>query len=291
MEHAYILSIVVPCFNRHDLLIACLNSSRTRAASEVEVLVVDDGSDPPLEPYVRSAGCPVSRVLSQSNRGRSAALRNGLLAATGEFVLIMDSDDEFLPGAVDRIVADIRSLPAALVGIVYDTVDFETGRPIGGLPDKREVTLLELRADLKIRGDLKEVVRTSVVKEALYPDPESERRVPTSYIWAGVSGYGDVLTASYPVVRHRYLPGGMTNNIRLLKHQNPYWLSRTYLRIVNAGPKVYLSRWFRFTYAVRFYGVAGVRPTKDDQMLIARRIGYLPRTVAMILGRAIRVVR
>ncbi|RYF36159.1 MAG: glycosyltransferase family 2 protein [Cytophagaceae bacterium] len=227
-----LLSIVVPCYQRHDMLGDCL-ASVERAGNEVQIVLVDDGSSPPLEGVFKEHAIGIDKYFRQDNRGRAAALREGLLRAEGEYVMLMDSDDEFILGGIPKILEDIdRSQQQGGIGFVYECADYDSGRVIAGLSSAPAMaTLLALRADHNVRGDLKEVVRRSILLEELYPDPLEERRVPTSYIWAGVSRHGPVLIRPYPIVRHRYLPGGMTKTIRQLKRNNPKWLCQTYFLI------------------------------------------------------------
>lgn len=258
-------------------------SIRVNDRKLVQVVLVDDGSSPPLAPIISEYLNSSDAVLQQANRGRSAALRNGILAANSEFLLIMDSDDEFLPGALDRVVTDIQRLDPRLIGLVYECSRFDSGLAIAKLPAEVEGTLLSLRADHHIKGDLKEVVRTTMVKRALYPDPGAERRVPTSYIWAGVSSFGHVKTIDASVVRHRYLPGGMTTSIRKLKQQNPYWLARTYLRTATAPKNAYRSIYFRWLQGLKALAVPAASLNQEELLQLRRALG-LPGFISASLG-------
>lgn len=286
-----VLTVIVPCFNRHEMLKACIDSMQARARELIEVVLVDDGSEPPLESVTCGLLGPAVKVLRQANRGRSAALRAGILNASGDYILIMDSDDEFIDGALDRIVADLACLSPSLVGIAYECIHFDTGTIIAALADDRVATLLELRADHGIRGDLKEVIRSSIVKASLYADPGQERRVPTSYIWAGVSSSGPVITRAAPVVRHRYLADGMTRSIASLKRQNPFWLARTYLRVATAPRDAYRSAWYRFIHGVKALAVPGSGLGTDDKRRLRASLGLSLYVVAVLGAFLLRMGR
>jgi len=284
-----LLAVVIPCFNRHEMVAACISSILGAARScDVEVVLVDDGSDPPLGEVLSSTLRERDVVITQTNRGRASALRHGLLACSSEFVMIMDSDDEMIEGAIDRILADIDELKADFVGLVYETVEYDTGRSISTLPHVPSATLLELRADFRVKGDLKEVVRVDVVRSSLYSDPSPERRVPTSYIWAGVSSAGKVRVIPHAVVRHRYLPGGMTRSIATLKRNNPNWLARTYYKTATAAPTAYKSRWFRLQNSAKALSVAGNPLLSEEVGKMARMLGPLGFFIAYCLGLIIR---
>lgn len=86
------LSIVVPVYNRLDLMqpvLAAFASQQTTAS--FEVIVVDDGSDPPVA-QVMAGRDDRFRLLKQANRGRSAAINAGLASSNGEIVIVCDAD-------------------------------------------------------------------------------------------------------------------------------------------------------------------------------------------------------
>lgn len=300
-----LLSIVIPCYNRHEMLIDCIRSVGSLGRERVEIVVVDDGSDPPLSTCIGQHLAIQDRLCRQNNLGRASALREGILSAQGKFILLMDSDDEFVDGAVTRILSDLAMLPHSNVGLVYECVNFQSGELIARLPSGVSASLLALRADYKVRGDLKEVVRRSIVVAELYPEVTGERRMPTSYIWAGVSNHGPVEVKSCPVVRHRYLPGGMTSSIRKLKRESPNGLAMTYLRVATANDSAYRSRIFRARYAVGALSVRGSSVGFAGRTRLRRSLGglwfllvslflalYLPlRSIQWLLRRELRSAR
>jgi len=90
------LSIVIPAYNEEKRLPATLD----RIASWVkdsplpvgEILVVDDGSRDGTAALVEKRGAPVRLVRNPGNRGKGYAVRNGMLAATGDWILSTDAD-------------------------------------------------------------------------------------------------------------------------------------------------------------------------------------------------------
>ena len=107
------ISIVTPTYNCQPLLQESLESvfNQTLPQSEIEIIVVDDGSTDGTWDYLQSlhAEHPNLKVLRQQNSGRPSVGRNrGLGAATGEFVFFLDSDDWFSPEALERMVSAAR---------------------------------------------------------------------------------------------------------------------------------------------------------------------------------------
>lgn len=286
MPNELLLSIVVPCFNRHDILSSCIRSLDVSARDAIEVVVVDDGSEPPLRETIGPLLSPQDVLVRlPQNRGRATALREGILRAQGTFTMIMDSDDEFVPGAMASVVDELRAVDRSkVVGLVYACVNFETGEKISVLPDGQDMSLLALRADAHVKGDVKEVVATDVVRAALYDEPGAERRVPTSYIWAGVARAGLVRPRDRGIVRHRYLPGGMTSTVPKLRRENPRGVIATHVRIVSAPRHCYASLSFRFAHAVRAFAVPGAQPSHEEVRMIRTALGGPLTQAARLLG-------
>ncbi len=104
------ISVIVPTFNRADLLPRALDSIRSQELSEfnveLEVIVVDDGSTDTTEHLIEQCYSDVCYV-KQAQKGVSAARNLGLEQATGEWVALLDSDDEWLP---HKLAAQLRRL-------------------------------------------------------------------------------------------------------------------------------------------------------------------------------------
>jgi GT2 family glycosyltransferase len=90
---APIVSVVIPTHNRHDKLAETLAPLRHQSlsADDYEIIVVDDGSTPPVELPVRGDG-PMLRLIRRGGGERSAARNAGADAARGELLVFLDDD-------------------------------------------------------------------------------------------------------------------------------------------------------------------------------------------------------
>jgi GT2 family glycosyltransferase len=99
------LSVVVPAYNRPDVLAVCLRclATQTLASQEYEVVVVDDGSEEDLEPVVRGVAeaMRVRLIRLLHNLGRAAARNRGIEVARGEVIVFIDSDVFAPPGFLE----------------------------------------------------------------------------------------------------------------------------------------------------------------------------------------------
>lgn len=109
------VSVVVPLYNHARYVADAVRSALAQGPVLREVVVVDDGStDGSAEALAAACGDDPRLVLwSQPNRGAHAAINAGLLRATGEVLAVLNSDDAYAPGRLDRLVAAFDADPAA----------------------------------------------------------------------------------------------------------------------------------------------------------------------------------
>ena len=100
------VSVVVPLFNRADLIGATLANLLRQSLPPHEIIVVDDGSTDGSADVVRSFGNRVL-LLAQPNRGPGAARNAGILRASGDFIQFQDSDDLL---SLNKIESQVRLL-------------------------------------------------------------------------------------------------------------------------------------------------------------------------------------
>ena len=93
------VSVIVPVFNREELIGRCLRSllMQTMPAEGYEIIVVDDGSSDrsrfSVELFIAKQDSLVSLISHESNRGLPAALNTGIQRAKGDMIVRVDSDD------------------------------------------------------------------------------------------------------------------------------------------------------------------------------------------------------
>lgn len=120
------LSLVVPVHNERDTLPDVLKRlAAVRLPVPLEVIVVDDGStDGSLEVVTRDLLPDADRLLtvrSPHNRGKGAALRQGLGLATGDILGVQDADLEYDPRQIPDLIAPLLDGRAE---VVYGTREF-----------------------------------------------------------------------------------------------------------------------------------------------------------------------
>ena len=96
-----LVSVIVPTYNGPEFLKAAIESVLAQSYSELEVVVVDDGSTDNTAEVVQRFESRV-RYIHQSNAGTAAARNTGIRAARGEVIAFLDHDDLWLPKKLER---------------------------------------------------------------------------------------------------------------------------------------------------------------------------------------------
>jgi dolichyl-phosphate beta-glucosyltransferase len=112
------LSVVVPAYEEQDRIASAIAAVRTALAhveGGVELIVVDDGSTDGTAEEARTAGA--DRVLvHRSNRGKGAAVRTGVLAASGRTIAFTDADLSYAPAQLEGLLDMVESGIDMVVG-------------------------------------------------------------------------------------------------------------------------------------------------------------------------------
>ncbi len=111
------LTVVIPFYNRANTVAFTLESlARARGSLELETILVDDGSTPAAIDQLRGAPHQPTCILRQENQGLLFARLAGLAAATGKYVLFLDSDDLV---SADKLRTHVEAMNAAQADVSY----------------------------------------------------------------------------------------------------------------------------------------------------------------------------
>ncbi|MCU0963692.1 MAG: glycosyltransferase [Burkholderiaceae bacterium] len=108
------VSVIIPTLNRRDLLRQAVESAQHQSHSPIEVIVVDDGSDPrvDVDDFGPESGGVVRILRNERPQGLAWARHQGVEAARGDYVVHLDDDDLFSKNLVEECVAALDADPS-----------------------------------------------------------------------------------------------------------------------------------------------------------------------------------
>lgn len=124
-----LVSIIVPVYNTGPILKETIQSVMDQTYTELELIVIDDGSKDESIRYLEEYQDSRITVVSQANQGMAQTRNNGLRLAVGEFILFLDHDDVLAPDFLAERIACLNENSA--VGFV--------GGPVRTFPENPKV--------------------------------------------------------------------------------------------------------------------------------------------------------
>ncbi len=102
-----LLSVVIPYFNMGKFIDECLRSVTNAGYSDIEILIVNDGSTDAasIDALQQAEDVAHVSILTTTNQGLAAARNAGAKAARGEFLAFLDADDKVAPGYYQKAIA------------------------------------------------------------------------------------------------------------------------------------------------------------------------------------------
>ena len=105
MQNNPYISVIIPVYNTEKYINKCINSVLNQTLSNIEIIVVDDGSTDHSCEIIEQYKIKDNRIkiIRQKNLYAGVARNNGLKNAIGEYVYFLDSDDFITPRCLEKI--------------------------------------------------------------------------------------------------------------------------------------------------------------------------------------------
>ena len=219
-----LVSVVVPTRNRLGMLACTVRSILAQRVVDFEVIVVDDGSTPP----VGIAADPRVQVMRhQTSRGVSAARNTGISRASGQWVAFCDDDDVWAP---DKLRAELSAAEFARAAWAYTgdiTVDEQLHVIGGGPPPSPEEVVRLLWRENVVPGSASGVVVAADALADVGGFDTTLQRTEDWDMWLRLARHGQPACVPRPLVALRqHLSNVITDRDRI--EQEAALLSRRY---------------------------------------------------------------
>ncbi|MFH0789442.1 MAG: glycosyltransferase family A protein, partial [Pseudomonadota bacterium] len=193
--YQYTFTVFTPTYNRAHTLNRVYISLQEQTFRDFEWLIVDDGSSDHtsglIKDWQNEAAFPI-RCIRQENQGKPVAFNWGVQEARGEFFLLIDSDDGFVPETLERFKYYWEDIPGEerekFVGVTGHCMD-QGGKIVGDkFPSEGlDSDSLEIRYKFKIKGEKWGFLRTDVLRKYPFPVVQNSKFIPEGIIWSAIA--------------------------------------------------------------------------------------------------------
>lgn len=224
------VTVFTSTYNRAYTLGRLYQSLKEQTSSDLEWIIIDDGSTDQTEDLVRSWMAKTERFSIHykkvPNGGKHRAINLGTMMACSEAFFIVDSDDFLAEDAIDFIN---KMFPEIAGNDGYAGISglkaYEDGNVIGGHPaftDYVDATNFE-REQYGLLNDKAEVYKTSVLKRFPFPEYPGENFMGEDVVWNAIAFAGlKIRWFNKTIYYAEYLADGLSRNSYMKCKQNPY---------------------------------------------------------------------
>ena len=227
------VSVVMPAFNAARYVDTAITSVLAQTVENLELIVVDDGSEDDTAAVVarRAASDPRVHLFRQSNAGPGPARNTAFRVARGKYFAFLDSDDEWAPTFLERQLSVLEAKPDVdvLFGNAFYRGGARDGRPARStMPDERCLGLADLLADENLHF-IMAVFRREVI-DAVHGFNPAFLTNEEYELWlrAGLAGFTFARNAE-PLGWYSCRPGSLSSSdtrmlkgaLRVLAHTRP----------------------------------------------------------------------
>ncbi|WP_272023349.1 glycosyltransferase family 2 protein [Olleya namhaensis] len=152
--------MIIPVYNTCQYLEECINSISNQTYSNIEIIVVDDGSDQETKSKLQMLLPSINVFLVQENKGQASARNLGIQSATGDFIVFVDSDDFVSPNFCKILIGNYSheyAVVTCFAELFSTKRSSNVYKPVGGGLDKAILNNTALGTSLFLRKELLEI--------------------------------------------------------------------------------------------------------------------------------------
>jgi len=215
------VSVIVPSYNHARFIRKAVESVLTQTLTDLELIVVDDGSEDDSLQILSKIQDPRIIVLPQSNQGAHQAINRGLHRASGKYLAILNSDDYYHPERLEKTCAILKIQPDTGLVASYIQIIDQADHPLGikhGFKDCEPWMLGRPDLSFRATNDLKEALLTEnylattsnfIFPKALYEQIGDFRPLRFTHDWdyaLRLTQISDLALLTEPLLNYRVHP-------------------------------------------------------------------------------------
>ena len=259
------VTVITSAYNVAPYIRESTLSALQQTYSDLEIVVIDDGSTDGTIDCIQDITDPRLRVLKRPHRGQAAAMNVGIAGSRGEYIALLDGDDVWLPRKLERHLAFHADHPDA--DMTYSgSREMDAEGNVGGLlpATNRRVTFLDLLIENPIHNGSVVVVRKDALDEAGVFDNELAACHDFD-MWLRLAQLreGNIFGISEPLTLYRRRPDQISSDARRMGQGWSQSIAKAALvapdevRATEPARQVNLNRYFAYiAYQARQFGTS-----------------------------------
>ncbi|MEM9806217.1 MAG: glycosyltransferase [Cyanobacteria bacterium P01_D01_bin.56] len=229
------VSVVIPLYNAEKTIRTTLDSVLNQTFSDLELIVIDDGSTDSSLEIVNTYSDNRLRVFSFDNSGAAAARNQGIARAIGDYIALLDADDVWTPDKLADQLEMFKENPKA--GLVYSWSDYidADGNPV--CSGKRVITSTNLEATygkLLVSNFLENGSTPLIPKDVLIDVGGFDESLNSSQdldLYLKIAAKYSFATVPKVQVHYRITPGSITSKIAKNEQKEREFIDRLFSKV------------------------------------------------------------
>lgn len=221
MTNVATVSVIVPTYNAEKTILETIQSIQNQTFSDVEIVVINDGSRDRTVEILAAIDDPRLKVFSYENGGLPVARNRGIDRATGHFLSFIDADDLWTPDKLERQLAALAQHPEA--GAAYSWtayIDAESKFLYHGKSVPFEGNIYpQLLLECFIANGSNILVRRECIEAVGQFDPTLKSTEDWDFYLRLAAKYPFALVPQYQIL-YRRSSGSMTAKVDVMEHYN-----------------------------------------------------------------------
>ncbi|QEG02197.1 UDP-Glc:alpha-D-GlcNAc-diphosphoundecaprenol beta-1,3-glucosyltransferase WfgD [Stieleria maiorica] len=202
------VSVIIPTYNCARYIAGALQSVATQAYADLEIVVVDDGSNDDTSAAVDQSGVPCTYLMNQRSKGPAGARNQGIQHSDGDYIAFLDADDAWLPNKLNLQLAALQA-DRHLVAVGGVMIPWDDTSPSIAIPAAVRCYSFD-EMILRNRLGTPTVVcrRDALTAVGLF---DEQLNISEDYdLWLRLSRVGAVGRIETPLARYRQRPDGIS---------------------------------------------------------------------------------
>jgi glycosyltransferase involved in cell wall biosynthesis len=212
-NNTFIISVVIPTYNRANLLIKAIKSVLNQTFPVLEILVCDDGSSDNSKELVSGINSNIIKWIDCGKNGRPAIPRNiGIKQAKGNWIAFLDSDDEWLCNKIEEQINVIRNSSYKVISTNAWSICDTNKKLFFENCQSKEITFDELVKSNRLICSSVLCEKELLLNTLLFPEQQGLKALEDYVLWLKLASFSPIYFLEIPLLNYLDAPNQSIRN-------------------------------------------------------------------------------